>query len=198
MEIKEEEIELWKDIPLYENYQVSSLGNVKSLKFGKEKMMKQSISNNGYCQVHLCKEGKSKTYLVHRLVAQAFLDNSDNLPQVNHKDENKQNNTIENLEYCTAKYNINYGDSLKKRIRTNVKNGIYDKIGKINKKNFSKPINQYTKEGIFIKKWDCIMDVQRELGFDNRQISNCLKHRQKTAKGYVWQYADFYETKKAS
>lgn len=194
--------EIWNNIEGFEGkYMVSSFGRVKRLSSyyrRTEIILNPPLGSRGYLQIILSNNGKRKTYLVHRLVAKAFIPNPNNLTQVNHKDENKQNNCVDNLEWCDSKYNINYGNGIKKRVRTNVKNGVYDKIGKINKKNFSKPINQYTKEGVFIKKWDCIMDIQRELGFDHRQINNCLKHRQKTAKGYVWQYADFYETKKAS
>lgn len=115
--------EIWKDIVGYEGlYQVSNLGNVKRLKGykGREKgyiveehLIKPSINSNGYQNVVLCKNGKTKTFTMHRLVAIAFLYNSDNLPQVNHKDENKLNNCVDNLEWCDSKYN-NYGTRNKK------------------------------------------------------------------------------------
>ena len=114
--------EVWKDIVGYENlYQISNLGNVKSvekyvnscLKHNtkikrKEKMLKQ-YNKSGYLQVALSKNGIKMFFLVHRLVAQAFIPNPNNLPQINHKDENKQNNNINNLEWCDRKYNCNYG-----------------------------------------------------------------------------------------
>ena len=116
--------EIWKDIVGYEGlYQVSNLGNVKRLKGYKgrgkgyiveEHLIKPSISSNGYQNVVLCKNGKTKTFTMHRLVAIAFLYNSDNLPQVNHKDENKLNNCVDNLEWCDSKYNNNYGTRNKK------------------------------------------------------------------------------------
>ena len=116
--------EIWKDIVGYEGlYQVSNLGNVKRLKGYKgrgkgyiveEHLIKPSINSNGYQNVVLCKNGKTKTFTMHRLVAIAFLDNSEKLPQVNHKDENKLNNCVDNLEWCDRVYNNNYGTRNKK------------------------------------------------------------------------------------
>lgn len=103
------EEEIWKEIEGYSNYKVSDKGRVKSLyKNGKEKLLKPSKNKNGYLRVTLTKDHKVKHIFIHRLVAQAFLENPDNLPQVNHKDENKENNCIENLEWCTASYNVKY------------------------------------------------------------------------------------------
>lgn len=129
--------EIWKDIPDFEGlYQVSNLGNVKTLdKYvgtgikhnskvkRKEKLLKQ-YNKRGYLQVSLSKNHKRYYFSVHRLVAQAFIPNPDNLLQVNHKDENPMNNCIENLEWCTAKYNCNYG-TRNKRIynKTSFKKG---------------------------------------------------------------------------
>ena len=116
--------EIWKDIVGYEGlYQVSNLGNVKRLKGYKgrgkgyiveEHLIKPSINSNGYQNVVLCKNGKTKTFTMHRLVAIAFLYNSDNLPEVNHKDEDKTNNCVDNLEWCDRVYNNNYGTRNKK------------------------------------------------------------------------------------
>ena len=113
--------EIWKPIDGFEGlYEVSNLGRIKILqktrsdgKVYKEKLMK--ISTNGsYCEVSLHKEGKASHHLVHRLVAKAFIPNPEGLPQVNHIDENKTNNCVENLEWCTAKYNSNYGTRAKR------------------------------------------------------------------------------------
>lgn len=113
--------EVWKDIKDYEGlYQVSNLGRVKSLPrkrvtptkgtyYSVEKILKPGITDRGYQQVALCKDSKLKRCLIHRLVAQTFIPNSNNYPEVNHKDENKVNNVVENLEWCTSKYNANYG-----------------------------------------------------------------------------------------
>ena len=103
----------WRDIKGYESlYQVSNLGRVKSLgnsKSKKEKILSLSTRKDGRLQVCLYKNGASKMFKVHRLVAEVFIPNPNNLPQINHKDENPKNNTIGNLEWCTAEYNMNYG-----------------------------------------------------------------------------------------
>ena len=108
----------WKDIPGYEGlYQVSNLGEIKSLNYrntGKEKIIKPRKNKGGYLRVVLCKNGKQKDFLVHRLVAVAFIPNHNNYNQVNHKDENPSNNNVNNLEWCTSKYNSNYGNRNKK------------------------------------------------------------------------------------
>ena len=189
--------EIWKNIEEYPNYQVSNMGRVKRLSTGyyrrTEKILKPQLQNNGYLHIKLSQKDKTKCILVHRLVAQVFIPNPNNLPQVNHINEDKTDNRVENLEWCTQKYNINYGNGISKRVKTNKENGTYKKIGEINSKIRSKSILQFSKDNSFIRKWDCIMDVQRELGYDNKQISSCLKNRQKTAKGFKWVYADDYE-----
>lgn len=101
--------EVWRDIQGYEGiYEVSNYGNIRSLKYGKFKYLKPRKDGNGYFQVILCKNGQKKEYRVHRLVAMAFIDNPSNLPQINHKDEDKTNNKASNLEWCTNKYNKRY------------------------------------------------------------------------------------------
>lgn len=116
--------EIWKDIKGYEKlYQVSNLGRIRSLdriilqyngyddgeRLYKGKILKPCIKPNGYSQVGLWKDKKVKWFIIHRLVAETFIPNPENKPQVNHKDENKQNNNIKNLEWCSCSYNINYG-----------------------------------------------------------------------------------------
>ena len=99
--------EIYKDIKNYEGlYKISNMGNVLSLKTNK--LLKINKITNGYCAVQLCKNGKRKLFLVHRLVAEHFISNPNNYNEVNHKDENKHNNTAKNLEWCTRKYNMNY------------------------------------------------------------------------------------------
>ena len=110
--------QIWKDIPGYEGlYEVSNTGRVRSLNYngtGKTKVMKLSTNKLGYKKVGLCKDGKRKVYFIHRLVALAFIPNPNNYPIINHKDENPSNNAVWNLEWCTQKYNINYGNCRKK------------------------------------------------------------------------------------
>ena len=106
-------MEIWKDIEGYEGlYQISNKGRVKSLgnnKNRKEKILSCKPNNKGYLRVNLYKNGKKKHFSVHRLVAIAFIPNPNNLLEVNHKDENKENNHVKNLEWCTSEYNNNYG-----------------------------------------------------------------------------------------
>ena len=100
---------------------VSNIGNVRNVR--RNTLLKLSKNNYGYIRVHLSKNGIKTGFRVHRLVAQAFLPNPDNLPEVNHLDEDKTNNRVDNLEWCDRKYNNNYGDRLEKSINTKIKNG---------------------------------------------------------------------------
>ena len=132
-------MEEWKSIPGYEGlYEVSNLGRVRSLdryvKYSngnihlhKGKVLSPGKNTDGYLEVVLKCNRKCKTITVHRLVAQTFIPNPDNLPQVNHKDEVKSNNCVENLEWCTQQYNLNYNGVLKRRSQRMKENGIYEK-----------------------------------------------------------------------
>ena len=113
--------EVWKKIPNYENYDVSNLGKIRNSKTSI--LRKTSIFRTGYEMVVLFKNGKRKNCSVHRLVAEAFIPNPNNLPEVNHKDEIKTNNFVDNLEWCTRIYNENYGTGIKRGIETKRKNG---------------------------------------------------------------------------
>lgn len=172
--------EIWKPVVGYEGmYEVSNLGNIKSLNYNgtrEKRVMKPTDFGGGYLRVKLWKNKTPKLFFVHRLVAQAFIPNPDNLPEINHKDENPSNNRVENLEWCDRKYNINYGTRTEKYIRTNT-NG---------KK--SKQVVQYSLDGEAIKVWPSTSEIQRQLGFRSGNISNCCKGRQKTAYGFIWQY----------
>ena len=164
--------EIWKDIKDYEGlYQVSNWGRVKSIKFGKERILKQHINiKGGYYYVCLLKNGKHKNYYVHRLVAEAFIPNSYNLPQVNHRDENKLNNNVDNLEWCTNEYNHNYG-TINERISQSQ----------------SKPVLQYDLNGNLIKEWKSVNECGRN-GFNQGDICKCCNGKRKTAKGFIWVY----------
>lgn len=129
-----EKEEIWRDIEGYEGlYQVSNLGRVKSLdridRLGRRKpgvILSYILHNYGYLLVNLYKEGKRKLFLVHRLVAHTFIPNPEGLPEINHKDEDKTNNLVDNLEYCDRKYNINYGTHTERMVQTRINNGTYD------------------------------------------------------------------------
>lgn len=169
--------EIWKDIEGYENqYQVSNFGNVKSLKRKKPFLMKPKL-NIGYLSVELQFKQHKKWFRIHRLVAQAFLPNPNNLPQVNHLDENKLNNRADNLEWSTPKSNINYG-TRNERVSKKL----------INRKDHSKPVLQFDKNGNFINEYPSIKDAQRKTGIPNQHICNVCRGKSKTAGGYVWKY----------
>ena len=171
------ENEVWRDIEGYEGmYQVSDKGRVRSMKFGKVKILKPSKDGGGYIFVYLCKNGKKKMCKIHRLVAQAFIHNTNSLPQINHKDEDKTNNKVENLEWCSAKYNNNFGTRIQ-RVAEKMTNG-----------KLSKPVLQYTKDGKLVREWKSLMDVQRNLGYDHTNISACCLGRYKWIYGFVWKY----------
>lgn len=166
-------MEIWRDIDGYEElYQVSNLGNVRSLGNGKsnnckEKILKCYKDTSGYPFVRLYKNGVSKSYKTHRLVASEFIPNPNNFPQVNHKDEIKTNNMVDNLEWCTCEYNINYGTRNKK---------------------ISKPIYSVDKTTNEITFYQSINDAQRLTNINKSHISDCLKYKRKTAGGCKWYY----------
>lgn len=173
--------EIWKDIKGYEGlYKVSNKGRVYS--HVSNKVLKRYCASNGYEQVNLRKNGKSKFFLTHRLVAEAFVNNDNNYPCVNHKDENIRNNSSDNLEWCTYKYNSHYGTRIK-RITNSID---YDEVGKKN----SKPILQYNLNGSLIKKWNSITECKEQTGFDKSNIVKCCRGKMKTAYGYVWRYEE--------
>ena len=167
--------EEYKDIEGYENlYQISSLGNVKSLNKRKGRILKPAKNNKGYLRVGLCKQGKRKMYLVHRLVTSAFIENPNNLPQVNHKDEDKTNNAVENLEFCDAKYNNNYGTRNIRAAESNTNNPKQVKQGK-------QVLCLETN-----KIYPSLKEVQRQTGFAKSNISNACNGKLKQAYGYHW------------
>lgn len=172
-------MEIWKDVSEYDGYQVSNLGRVKSLNYNKtgvEKILKPIMSNR-YLSVHLWKDGKAKMRRVHRIVAEAFLDNPDNLPQINHKNEIKTDNRVENLEWCDGLYNHRYG-TINERISKSLTN---------NPKK-CKTIYQYSIDGEFIAEYPSAKEVQRQLGFSDTYIGYCCKGKFKQAYGYKWSY----------
>ena len=172
-------VEKWKDIVGYEGrYKASNIGNVISLNYlhtGKQKELKQAVLTSGYCAVNLCKNGKSKLYSVHRLVATAFLPNPNKYKEVNHINENTKDNRVENLEWCDRLYNANYG-TLKTRFRN------------IRAKNHCKPIYQYTMYKNFIAEYQSAREITRKFGFDNCYICRCCKNGIGVAYGYLWSY----------
>lgn len=175
--------EIWKDIKGYEGlYQVSNFGRVKSIPRNgtilKERILQPKISKQGYYEVNLNNKYKRKMMKVHRLVAEAFIFNYNNLPFVNHKDFNTLNNNVKNLEWVTPKENTLYSKKL----------GRYNNSYKLKMKR----VNQYNKQGELIKTWNSITEASKMLNIDKGHISACCKHKKNynTSGGYRWEYAE--------
>lgn len=177
-----------KIIEGYPLYTIDENGNVFSLR--KNRYLKPIYHKNGYAFIDLFLDGKThKIVSIHRLVAKAFIPNPYNLPQVNHKDENRSNNHVSNLEWCTAKYNQNYGTCKQRRMaHTNYADPKRKLIMSINGKKNSIPVDQFTKDGKWVARHNSTMDVQRNLGYHNSHISGCARGKVKSAYGYVWRY----------
>ena len=170
--------EIWKDIPNFEGqYQASNYGRIKSHKFGKEKILKLRKTIWGYLVVGLYKNGKQITYFVHRLVWSAFHGEIPEGYEINHKDEDKTNNRLDNLELVTRKENNNYGTRNERAAKTQT-----------NRKDLSKPVFQYTLEGELVKEWESQKEVERQLGYLQSNISNCCLGKQKQSYNYIWKY----------
>lgn len=169
----------------YENlYKVSTFGRIKSYKNG---ILNLVLHHSGYLTVNLSKNNKVKKHFVHSLVAIAFLDKTNfkympnedvskinlNKLQINHKNEIKTCNKVGNLEYCTSKYNCNFGTRTQRL------------SNKINRK-----INQYDLNGNFIKEWDSLFKASKSLGICKSGICQCCNGKYKTSNGFIWRYAD--------
>lgn len=173
--------ETWKDIKGFEGlYQVSNMGNVKSLshkvQFGRSyRITKETIllphkQSTGYLRVTLKKNNQPKYMLVHRLVAMAFIPNPDHLEQVNHKDENKTNNCVSNLEWCNSEYNNNFGTHTERTAKAQ-----------------SKAVAAY-KDGVEIMRFKSSKEAERN-GYNHACVWLCCNGKYKQYKGYIWKYA---------
>lgn len=166
--------EEWKEINGFPNYRISNLGNVYNINSNE---YIKPFNNNGYKRVNLYYNRKQKSIYVHRLVAEAFLDNFNNCRVINHKDEDKTNNSVENLEWCTFEYNINYGTRTLRANKTNTN-------GKL-----SKPVLQFTLDGEFVREWESTMECGRN-GFNQGHVAECCRGERKSHKGYIWKYKE--------
>ena len=173
-------MENWKAIAGYEGlYQISDLGRIKSLKYGKEKIMKPQKTRCGYLKVCLYKDGYGKTIIVHRLVAETFIPNPQGFETVNHKDEVKTNNTVGNLEWMSKKDNLNYGTRNKRVAESH-----------INHPSLSKQVQMLDKStGELLATFPSTMEAKRVTGIAQQSISSSCKGKLKSAGGYVWRYA---------
>lgn len=176
--------EEWRPVVDFEGYyEVSNLGNIRSVdrtvisSNGKElhykgKHITPGIDKDGYTTYGLYVNSKQTRVKAHREVAKAFLPNPDGLPVVNHKDENKLNNRVDNLEWCTVDYNNKYGSRLGKMVKSE-----------------SQPVAQYTLTGKFVHRYSSLADAARSLGKSSSgSIWSACNRKQKTAYGYVWKY----------
>lgn len=179
--------EIWKDIKGYEGYfQISNMGRVKSLHryFNnnggltpvKEKIRKQAKDTKGYLRTELSISGKGETKKIHRLVAEAFIPNSNNLPQVNHIDEIKTNNVYINLEWISNKDNVNDGSSISRSSQSRINHPLRSKV-----------VLQYDLSGKFIKEYPSVAEASRQNG-NNRHIGECCSGQHETACGFIWKF----------
>ena len=163
-------IEIWKKVNGFgDKYYISNYGNIKNIKTNK--LLNPKKDKDGYLEIALSNHCKKKYYRVHRLVAEYFIPNINNKPQINHKDRNKANNKVDNLEWCT-----------------NQENAIH--CFKTGRKIYTRKINQYTKDLIFVKQWNSIKDASKTLKISHNNISSCCSNKLKTAGGYIWKYKE--------
>ena len=167
-------MEVFKDVKGYEGYyEISNLGRVRSTSYKGVKILKPFITKKGYLNVIFCVKRKTEHKLIHRLVAEAFIPNVNNYSTVNHKDENKLNNCVENLEWCDIKYNTNYGTCIERR-----------------SKNKQKPVNQYDLNMNFIKRYESIKEASNGNYSLYTHIGECCKGKHFSIGGYIWRYAN--------
>lgn len=180
-------MEIWKDVVGYEGYyQVSNKGNVRSVdrrvqcsnsvRFYKGRVLSQCQDDKGYFRVLLAVAGMHKSRQIHRLVAEAFIDNPNNLPEVNHKDENPSNNSVDNLEWCSKVYNLEYGTGRARSMKSQHK----------------KAVQQFDLNGNLIAEFDGVNSAARSIGKskDATAITKCCSGKNQTAHGYIWRYKE--------
>ena len=199
-------IEEWRPIPGYEGlYEVSNLGRVRSVDryvkskgesywLRKGKMLSPTKDKNGYLKVNLSCNGKHNIIRVHRLVTEAFLPNPDNLPEVNHKDEDKTNNRVENLEWCDHKYNMNYGTRNIRAKETAIKNGYYTGLSK---EEYHKKYYEENKEKIREKQREYMREYNKNYYEKNREeIREHSREYKKNNKEKIREYMREYMKKR--
>lgn len=181
-----------KEIKGFPDYTIDEYGNVFSAKSGR--VLRGSVMLNGYISVELFSaSGHSKRLLVHRLVAEAFLPNPSGLPIINHKDEDKANNAASNLEWCSHKYNVNYGTAPERRTKALEdfrKSEKLKTIARANGRAASRPVAQTTRAGDLIATFDSVANAASITGVNNSHICETCKGKRKSAGGYAWRYIE--------
>lgn len=175
----------WRSVKGYDGrYLVSNTGLIYS-KIS-NKVLKHNKMSNGYLSVELFKDGKSKRLLIHRIVAEAFIDNPESLPIVNHKDEDRTNNSVDNLEWCTQKYNANYGNALEKKKRNRTVSDAVKNSLLLGSKSRQISVLQFTKSGEFLKRFNSAVEAGRILKINASHIGETCKQIRKSAGGFCW------------
>jgi hypothetical protein len=192
-------MEIWKDIEGYEGlYQVSNLGRLRSfdrvvrhskgvpfVKTVRGRIMSIINLNRGYNRINLSVNNNRRSFFIHRLVASAFIENNEGLPEVNHLNGIKTDNRAVNLEWCTSSENSRHAILIGLQKPTRPWQG---KTGALNPS--SKPVLQFTKQGIVITEYASAHEAMRATGIDFSFIAMCCRGKCKTAKGFVWKYKE--------
>lgn len=175
------------DIKGFEDYQITDDGRVWSKK--SNKWMKTRLNKDGYPRISFHKGDKVLTLMIHQLVAKHFVPNPDNLPIINHKDENPMNNNADNLEWCTVAYNNTYGTRIERMIQnTTGKKRPTTSVKMKNRIDESTPVCQYTLDNTLICEYPSINEAARKYNVVMQAISNCCRHKSKSSCGYIWKY----------
>lgn len=204
--------EIWKDIVIEKNgvvydytglYQVSNYGRVKSLDRVdvrghkiKGKVLKLGIYSKKYQNVVLYKNGKDKKFSIHRLVATAFIPNPDNLPIINHIDENPLNNCVDNLEWCSYRYNSNYGtrnERISEKLKGQQRSEEHKQKLRDNHSDVSGDKNPRARKVICLETLQVFTTIKEAAGWCSGNVKHCLRGITKSAGGYHWMYLDDYK-----
>ena len=170
--------EHWKDVEGFEDlYSISDTGKVLSKRSGR--IRKTSVNNSGHECIRIYKNKKQYNFTIHRLVAMTFIPNPLSLKEINHIDENKLNNNVQNLEWCTRKYNQEYSGNIKKFVNAGAA-----AVKRIR----SKKVVQYTLDGEFIKEWLSAREAEAALGIARTGIGKCCLGQYKQCGGYLWSF----------
>jgi len=172
----------------YPDYFVHEDGRIWSGKTNK--FLKPAYTKAGYASVELFNQEGNKRLLIHRLVASAFIPNPDNLPQINHKDENPKNNHVDNLEWCSAKYNMNYGIGAKTRHwKVDYSKPCFRENAIKNGKKVARPVSMYSLDGNFIKTFESAAEASRQTGIQATNITKAVRTKY-NAGGFAWRYTE--------